>query len=242
MACVARLHANLPGDKMHFHNSKDRENLTPQDALEVLVAGNQRFVNNFSARRDLLAMLQESRNVQDPFAAVLSCSDSRVPIELVFDQGLGDVFSVRLAGNIASLKAIASIEYACQYLGTRLIVVLGHTRCGGVTGACDGLEAHNLSAIFSDIEPAVAMETTTTENRTSSNLQFLNNVIHLNVEYQMREILKHSELIRGLLAEKKIGLVGGIFDLDTGMVNFYEEDRIFSADSQFSGIQKHVST
>ncbi len=225
---------------MKFHRELTKETLTPELALKILMEGNERFVNNLSANRNMMELVAQNRDGQFPFAAILSCSDSRVPTELVFDQGLGDIFSVRLAGNIASLKAIASIEYACKYLGSKLIVVMGHTRCGGVMGACDGVEMGNLGAIFSDIMPAVEAETQTKENRTSSNKPFLDNVIHLNVEIQMRNILDSSPLIREMLAEKKIGLVGGIYDLETGLVNFYEEDRIFSADCQSLAIKKMI--
>lgn len=223
---------------MKTHPELNRESLTPRQALDILIDGNKRFVGNLSANRNLMQMVAETRDGQFPFAAILSCSDSRVPVELVFDQGLGDVFSVRLAGNIASMKAIASLEFACQYLGAKLIVVLGHTKCGGVMGACDGMEAHNLDAIFTDIRPAIALEKTTKENRTSKNPQFLNNVLHLNVQFQMSEIINKSELLRGMLRDEKIGIVGGIYNLETGMVEFFEEDKIFCLDAQAEGIQK----
>ena len=226
---------------MRYHAELDRETLKPQDALTVLMEGNNRFVKNISSNKDLLQMVAENRKNQFPFAAILSCSDSRVPTELIFDQGLGDIFSVRLAGNIASLKAIASIEYACKYLGSKLVVVLGHTRCGGVAGACDGVEAGNLAAIFSDILPAIEAEKTITTDRTSKNPEFFNRVIHLNVQQQMTHIIENSELIRSLLAEEKIGIVGGYYDLDTGHVHFYEEDKIFCLDSQRDGIDKQIA-
>jgi carbonic anhydrase len=212
---------------MKLHQGLERETLTPQQALDFLKEGNARFISNLSANHNLLKMVSNTRDEQFPFAAVLSCSDSRVPVELVFDQGLGDVFSVRLAGNIASLKAIASIEFACRYLGSKLVVVLGHTKCGGVMGACDNVETDNLGAIFSDIRPAIALETATTENRNSQNGHFLNNVIHLNVQHQMQQILTHSDLLRGLLKEHKIGIIGGIYDLDNGVVSFSDEDQFF---------------
>lgn len=214
--------------------------MTPQQALQVLLEGNQRFVNNLSANRNLLQMVTETSKEQFPFAAILSCSDSRVPAELVFDQGIGDIFSVRLAGNIASLKAIASLEFACKYLGSKLIVVLGHTRCGGVIGACDGVEMGNLNAIFSDIRPAVEAEKTTKQNRNSSNPQFINNVIHLNVEHQIREIINTSATLREMLEKQQIGIVGGMYDLENGDINFYNKDNIFCIDQQAKSIQGHL--
>lgn len=227
---------------MRYHSEYKSNSLTPNQALSVLVEGNQRFVTNLRKNNDLLQMVAQNREGQFPFAAILSCSDSRVPTELIFDQGLGDIFSARLAGNIASLKAIASLEYACKYLNSRIIVVLGHTRCGGVSGACDEVEMGNLNAIFSDIKPAIESETTVKENRTSSNPEFLDKVIHLNVQYQMQSIIDNSPLIRDYLAEEKVGIVGGYYDLDTGEVTFYEENQIFSIDSQRAGIQKNIAT
>jgi len=186
-------------------------------------------------------MIAETREGQFPFAAVLSCSDSRVPTELIFDQGIGDIFSVRLAGNIASLKAIASLEYACKYLGSKIIVVLGHTRCGGVAGACDNVEGDNMGAIFSDIRPAIELETTIKTDRNSKNPEFFNRVIHLNVQLQMENIIKTSQLLQDMLREEKIGIIGGYYDLDTGVVNFYEETKIFCLDSQIDGVSRKVS-
>ena len=227
---------------MRYHKELARDTLKPKDALKILMEGNERFIRNLRLNQDFLQMMAETRKDQFPFAAILSCSDSRVPTELIFDQGLGDIFSVRLAGNIASLKAIASIEYACKYLGSKLIVVLGHTRCGGVAGACDEVEMGNLAAIFSDIRPAIEAETTIKTDRNSKNPSFFNKVIHHNVQHQMHSILENSALIRDLLREEKVGLVGGFYDLDTGMVFFYEEDKIFCLDSQMAGIQKKIAT
>jgi len=226
---------------MRYHQDIKRETLTPKDALTFLIEGNQRFVGNLSTNKNLLQMVSENREGQFPFTAILSCSDSRVPTELVFDQGLGDIFSVRLAGNIASLKAIASLEYACKYLGSKLIVVLGHTRCGGVAGACDGVEAGNLSAIFNDIMPAIEAEKTVKTDRNSKNPEFFAKVLHLNIEAQMQNILDSSPLLHNMLANEEIGIVGAYYDLDTGIVHFYEEDKLFCLDSQIESIQLKVA-
>ncbi len=223
---------------MRYHLELNRENLKPKEALDVLIEGNRRFVGNLTAKRDNLQMVAETRNNQFPFAAILSCSDSRVPTELVFDQGLGDIFSVRLAGNIASLKAIGSLEYACKYLGSKIIVVLGHTKCGGVVAACNGFKDGNIDAVLSDIIPAVKAENLTTENRSAANPDFLNNVIHLNVQYQIKEIIRTSKIIRDMINEEKIALVGGVYDVEKGEVIFYEEDKIFCIDSQLESIDK----
>ena len=226
---------------MRYHRELARDTLKPREALTILEEGNARFVQNLRANQNLLQMVAETRKDQFPFAAILSCSDSRVPTELVFDQGLGDIFSVRLAGNIASMKAIASIEFACKYLGSKLIVVLGHTRCGGVAGACDGVEMGNLDAIFSDIRPAIEAETTITTDRHSKNPEFFNKIIHHNVMYQMQTMLNTSETLREMVEAEKVGIVGGYYDLDTGAVHFYEDTNIFSINCQIKGIQKKIA-
>lgn len=226
---------------MRYHKELARDTLKPREALTILEEGNARFVQNLRANQNLLQMVAETRKDQFPFAAILSCSDSRVPTELVFDQGLGDIFSVRLAGNIASMKAIASIEFACKYLGSKLIVVLGHTRCGGVAGACDGVEMGNLDAIFSDIRPAIEAETTITTDRHSKNPAFFEKIIHHNVMYQMQTMLNSSATIREMVEAEKVGMVGGYYDLDTGAVHFYEDTNIFSINCQIKGIQKKIA-
>lgn len=227
---------------MRYHKELSRETLKPKEALDILIEGNKRFVGNLTAKRDNLQMVSETRDNQFPFAAILSCSDSRVPTELVFDQGLGDIFSVRLAGNIASLKAVGSLEYACKYLGSKIIVVLGHTKCGGVIGACNGFKDGNIDAVISDILPAVHSEKLSTENRTSSNPEFVNNVIHLNVQHQMKKIIETSKIIRDMINEEKLALVGGVYDIHNGEVLFYEEDKIFCINSQVESIQKIVNS
>ena len=226
---------------MRTHTKETQDHLTPQMALEILLEGNTRFVKNLKANRDLLNQVNETSDGQFPFAAILSCIDSRTSAELVFDQGLGDIFSVRLAGNIASMKAIASIEFACKYLGSKLIVVLGHTRCGGVAGACDGVEMGNLDAIFSDIRPAIEAETTITTDRHSKNPAFFEKIIHHNVMHQMQTMLNSSPLIREMVEAEKVGMVGGYYDLDTGEVHFYEDTNIFSINCQIKGIQKKIA-
>src|SRR5690606_1480378 len=148
---------------MKEHYWEDRLSLTPEKALAFLKEGNLRFLNNLRVNRNTLQLINETAEKQFPFAAILSCSDSRVPVELVFDQGLGDIFSVRLAGNIASLNAIGSIEYSLTILGSKLVVVLGHYACGAVSAACDDIKMDNLNELLSHIHPAVEAETTVTD-------------------------------------------------------------------------------
>lgn len=221
---------------MYKHPLIERDKITPTQALDFLIQGNQRFTNNFSANKDLLHIVNITKDQQHPFAAILSCSDSRTSTELIFDQSLGDIFGVRLAGNIASNKAIGSIEYACKYLGSQLVVVLGHTRCGAVKAACDHFKGGHIGEITSLIEPAVAREVDHLENRNSNNPSFVDRVCELNVVLQMKRVLEGSEILQGLLQEKRIGIVGGLYDLETAIVTFPTQYRWFdlaSAKHQF---------
>jgi carbonic anhydrase len=207
---------------MKTHSQEDQKTLTPQKALIYLKDGNQRFVNNLKYNRDLLAQVNETRDGQFPFASILSCSDSRTSAELVFDQGLGDIFSVRLAGNIASDYAVGSLEFACKYLGSKVIVVLGHTSCGAVKGACDFHEEGYITALLSEINGAVRLENTVEDNRTSSNVDFVNKVMDINVHFQMEKILNKSSILREMKASGQIDVVGATYDVGTGVVSFFE--------------------
>jgi carbonic anhydrase len=209
---------------MYKHRKEYNQSLTPEQALLILKEGNQRFVQNLKRNTNLLEQVNETGENQFPFTAVLGCSDSRVTGELLFDQGLGDIFSVRLAGNIATDYAIASLEFAVKYLGAKLILVLGHTSCGAVKGTCDNLEDGMLHNIFKFIEPAVAAENTELDNRNSHNTNFVNKVTHLNVDVQMSRILKESNTIREMVANKKVGMAGAVYDVKTGLVEFYDND------------------
>lgn len=209
---------------MKHHYWENRETLTPQKAFEYLKEGNQRFINNLKVNRDHLDLVNATAEGQFPFAAILSCSDSRTSSEIIFDQGLGDVFSVRLAGNVASLNAIASIEFSCKVLGSKLIVVLGHTSCGAIKGACDKVELGNLHTLLEQIYPAVDAETAETEDRTSKNKYFVENVAKLNVEQQIKQILTQSSILNEMVQKQEVGIVGGMYDIKTGKVEFYSDD------------------
>ena len=205
---------------MYKHPLLNREKMSPQEALDILIEGNHRFTNNLSVSKDLLNLVMLTKDRQHPFTSVLSCSDSRAPVEMLFDQALGDVFSVRLAGNIASDKVIGSLEFSSKYLGSKLIVVLGHTDCGAVKAACDNFREGHIGEIINLIRPAVRMEKTTIENRDSTNAVFLDKVCALNVRVQINEIIHSSDIIQDMLAAKQIGMVGGVYDLATGEVSF----------------------
>jgi carbonic anhydrase len=205
---------------MYRHPEIDRDHLTPRQALDILIEGNQRFKNNVLREHDMLRVRDETVDKQHPFASVLSCSDSRTTVELIFDQNLGDIFSVRLAGNIASIKAIGSLEFSCKYLGSKLVVVMGHTNCGAIKAACDHYKGGNIGEIIELIDPAVLLEKTITDKRDSSNDAFVERVCFHNVEVQMERILKRSPLLTEMIEKKEIGLVGAVYNLASGEVEF----------------------
>lgn len=198
-----------------------RDALTPEMVLDVLRRGNERFVNNLKSNRDLLEQVNATSEGQHPMAIVLSCIDSRTSAELIFDQGLGDIFSCRIAGNVLNEDILGSMEFACKLAGSKAIVVLGHSKCGAIKGACDGAKMGNLTALLSKIQPAVDMETATTENRSSSNAEFVERVAQLNVEMVQRQIVERSEVLAGMLDRGEIALVGGMYDVETGSVEFH---------------------
>lgn len=197
--------------------------ITPKMALELLVDGNKRFVNNLKVNRNLLQQANETSDGQHPFAVILSCIDSRTSAELIFDQGLGDVFSVRIAGNILNEDILGSMEFGCKVAGAKIIVVLGHTKCGAVKGACDHVEMGNLTSLLTKIRPAVDDELETKENRTSSNPQFVENVSTINVKRTVKSIMERSPILKEMIESGQVGIVGGTHDISTGIVNFYED-------------------
>ena len=196
--------------------------ITPSVALEILKDGNKRFVSNLKINRNLLQQANETSDGQHPFAVILSCIDSRTSAELIFDLGLGDVFSVRIAGNIVNEDILGSMEFGCKVAGAKIIVVLGHTKCGAVKGACDNVALGNLTGLISKIKPAVEQESVTAENRNSSNGVFVENVAELNVSLSVKNILLKSPIIADMVKNGDIGIVGGIHDITTGEVKFFE--------------------
>ncbi|NBU05017.1 MAG: carbonic anhydrase [Sphingobacteriia bacterium] len=197
--------------------------ITPSMTLTLLNEGNKRFVNNLKINRNLLQQVNESSDGQHPFAIILSCIDSRTSAELIFDQGLGDIFSVRIAGNIINEDILGSMEFACKVAGSKIIVVLGHTKCGAVIGACDHIEMGNLTALLTKIRPAVDDETLTKENRNSKNSVFVENVATINVKRTVKSIMQRSPILKEMIESGQIGIVGGTHDISTGEVNFYPD-------------------
>lgn len=195
--------------------------LTPDKAIDILKKGNERFISNLRANRNLLQQVNETSAGQHPFAAILSCIDSRASAELIFDQGLGDIFSIRIAGNILNEDILGSMEFACKVAGAKAIVVLGHSKCGAVKGACDDVKMGNLTALLEKLKPAVSAETTTTANRNSGNSVFVENVALLNVGITIRQLQGRSAILKDMIDKREIAIVGGMYDVETGKVEFH---------------------
>lgn len=199
-----------------------QKSLTSAQAIELLKKGNERFVNNLKANRNLLQQVNETSDGQFPFAFILSCIDSRTSAELIFDQGLGDVFSCRIAGNVLNEDILGSMEFACKVAGSKVVVVLGHTRCGAVKGACDDVKMGHLTRLVEKIKPAVEAEQSIVNNRSSSNLEFVDKVADINVHLVMKQIREQSTIIDEMLKKGEISLIGGMYDVETGVVEFYQ--------------------
>jgi len=208
---------------MRTHTKETQSTLTPAEALKYLREGNYRFVNNLKANRNLLQQVNETRDGQFPFATVLSCIDSRVSAELVFDQGLGDIFSIRIAGNIVNEDILGSMEFACKIAGSKLVVVLGHSKCGAIKGACDHVQLGNLSTLLNKIQPAVYFERETAENRSSSNAEFVANVTRIQIKRSVENIIEQSIILREMIEKGEIALIGAMYEVETGNIEFLEE-------------------
>lgn len=208
---------------MKAHTKETQNTMTPKKALDFLIEGNERFQNNLKANRNLLQQVNETADGQFPFATILSCIDSRVSAELVFDQGLGDIFSIRIAGNFVNQDILGSMEFACKLAGTKLLVVLGHTSCGAIKGACDHARLGNLTALINKIEPAVDAVKEPKEEalRNSKNMSFVNEVAEKNVMMTMDNIRSSSEVLAEMENNGEIKIVGGMYDLETGKVKFF---------------------
>jgi carbonic anhydrase len=210
---------------MYKHPLLDRDKMTPREALDILIEGNRRFTSDVEEEKDFKALIQITKDKQHPFASFLSCSDSRAPVELLFDQALGDIFSVRLAGNIASDKAMGSLEFASKYLGSKLIVVMGHTSCGAVKAACDDFKDGHIGEIINLIKPAIRHEKTVADAalRNSKNPDFVEKINELSVRYQIDTIIRSSDIVDDMIQSKQIAIVGAIYDISNGKVNFLDD-------------------
>ena len=205
---------------MKAHTAETQATMTPSMALTILKEGNQRFISNLKINRNLLEQVNDTKDGQFPFAVVLSCIDSRTSAELVFDQGLGDIFSVRIAGNVLNKDILGSMEFACKLAGSKLIVVLGHSKCGAIKGACAGVKIGNLTGLLEKINPAIGEINSEMPDTDHSDPEFIRAVEKQNVISTMELILKESPVLKDLYENGEIGMTGGYYDVDTGEVAF----------------------
>jgi carbonic anhydrase len=197
-----------------------QSNLTPLEVLHILREGNQRFLNDTRINRPTQLDITYTAKTQHPIAVVLGCIDSRVPVETIFDMSFGDIFCVRIAGTVINDDILASIEYACHVAGAKLIVVLGHSRCGAIQSACDRVEEGHITQLLAKIKPAISAETTTKIDRNGQNKIFVNQVTQLNIANTLGSIFKQSNIVRTMIEEDKIAMVGAIYEVDSGKVNY----------------------
>lgn len=202
---------------MRKHSREFLQNLTPEKCLEILKEGNLRFMTNLNKDHDHLEMVNETREGQYPFAVILSCMDSRTSIELIFDQGLGDLFSIRVAGNIVNDDILASLEYALKYVGSKLLVVLGHTGCGAINSAKKGVRDGHITGLLQRMQPAISKSML----KSGASCRFGDTVAYSNVENSLEEILTRSSTIKDMFLAGDIGLVGGMYDVGSGEVDFF---------------------
>ena len=221
---------------MKTHTLETQATITPARALEILKEGNARFVNNLRINRNLLQQANETRDGQWPFATIVSCIDSRTSSELIFDQGLGDIFSVRIAGNVVNTDVVGSLEFACHVAGSKLIVVMGHSQCGAIKGACDHVELGNLTDLLAKIQPAVYEENQTLDRttRNSKNAAFVENVADLNVRRSVRSIISRSYILEHAIEAGKVAIVGAKHDLATGVVTFFDDTWVHDEASMYA--------
>ncbi|MGL5743244.1 MAG: SulP family inorganic anion transporter [Legionella sp.] len=226
-----KISLNLTGFKEHYkiHNYIDFINVTtydvqsnrsPAEVLNILHEGNQRFLNNNPIHRSNELDIKLTAKAQHPIAIVLGCIDSRVPVETIFDMSLGDIFCVRVAGNVINNDVLASIEYACNVVGVKLIIILGHTRCGAIQSACDGVKIGHITELLNKIKPAINAEQETTDNRHSKNTTFVNHVTELNVANTMQNIYEQSPILQEMIEKNEIAMVGAVYDVQTGKVQY----------------------
>jgi carbonic anhydrase len=202
-----------------------QQKITPDKAIQILKEGNQRFVNNLKANRNLLQQVNETSDGQFPFAVILSCIDSRTSAELIFDQGLGDIFSIRVAGNILNTDILGSMEFACKVAGSKLVLVLGHTRCGAISGACKHVELGNLTGLLQKVKPAMdkVEESLSGKAPDASDSDYVQAVTEENVRLTLARIRKESSILAEMEQQGQIRIVGGLYDVETGEVNIYEK-------------------
>ena len=196
-----------------------QSNITPALALKILKEGNKRFLNNATINRDLNLQVEQTSTGQYPFACILGCIDSRVPSELVFDQGFGDIFNVRIAGNFVNTDILGSMEFACKVAGSKIILVLGHTKCGAIKGACDHVKLGNLTAMLQNFDD-VLDASEYAGDRSSQNTEFVDLVTHKNIEMTIDKIRKNSPVLSEMEKNCEILIAGALYDVTDGSVKF----------------------
>lgn len=200
------------------HSKEYLQTLTPYQGYELLKEGNKRFINNLKADHDHLELINQTRDGQYPFAVILSCMDSRTSVELIFDQGLGDLFSVRVAGNIVNNDILASIEYAVKYVGSKVLMVLGHTECGAIKSAKQGVEDGHLTDLLKRIRPSISKSLLSNDK----DHLFEDSVSYANVENSLEEILNRSAIVKDMFEKGQIGIIGGVYNIENGQVDFFK--------------------
>lgn len=194
--------------------------ISPQQSIDLLMKGNTRFLNKGGLKRDLIQQVTETASGQYPFSSILSCIDSRIPTEMIFDQGIGDIFNARIAGNFINEDILGSLEFACQLAGSKSIMILGHTACGAVKGACDNAKLGNLTQMLEKIKPAIDRTSTKEgEGRNSSNIDFVNRVAEANVLLNVKAITEKSSVLKNLVDQGDLIIVGAMYDVATGKVS-----------------------
>ena len=207
---------------MWTHTKESQDKITPQKALEFLKEGNLRFINNLKTDRNFLKQVNQTSEGQFPFATILSCIDSRTSAELIFDQGLGDIFSIRIAGNVLNKDILGSMEYACEIAKSKIIVVLGHTNCGAIISACNNVEVGHLTFLLRKIKPAIESEVAIIRDRNGNNPNFVNNVCINNVIQSIKQIREQSIILSNLEKGGNIIIIGGLYSVETGVVKFFD--------------------
>lgn len=213
---------------MKLHPKESQATMTPAKALQYLKEGNQRFIKALRTDHDHLSTINITKDGQWPFAVILSCMDSRTSAELIFDQGLGDIFSIRIAGNVITPNVLGSIEFACKIVGSKLIVILGHNKCGAIKGACDNVQLGNLTHLVNLIKPAVFAETSTKYDRNSSNKDFVEKVSNLHVRMSVYRLMDESPVLKDLIDHGDIGIIPAMYDVETGQVDFFDQECILN--------------
>lgn len=218
---------------MRTQTKELQEHLTPKDAHRILVEGNKRFAQNVRALRNLQSQVLETSTGQYPFAAILSCIDSRVPAELVFDQGIGDIFSIRVAGNVINEDVLGSMEFACKVTGSKIVVVMGHTKCGAVAAACNDVQLGNITSLLHKIKPAVASvqeQHASSENShiVLSSSEIVEKAIVQNVLLSIDTIRAKSPILAKMEQDGEIEIVGAVYSISTGEVTFLGDEEAYS--------------